>query len=127
MRSLRTFVDVETQVVSVALIASIAGADVGPGVVGAGGVPVTDPLVLTFVNVRTPEAVAAEADFTLALSPTLVVGAQGTGVATPVFFLAFINVLAVGPIADVSVEADAAVAAQSVVAAGLWVAAVQPA
>lgn len=44
--------------------------------------------------------------------------------ATPVFFLAFINVLAVGAVSNVSIEADTAVAAQGVVAVGLWVTAV---
>lgn len=83
------------------------------------------PLASTFVNISTLEAVATEADFTLALSATLVVSTKGSGMATPVFFLALVDVLAVGAISDISVEADAAVAAQGVVAAGLWVTAMQ--
>lgn len=84
-----------------------------------------DSLVSAFVNISTLEAITSEASFTLALSPTLIVGADGTGMATPVFFLAFINVLAVGSVSNVSIEANTAVAAQGVVAAGLWVTAVQ--
>lgn len=78
-----------------------------------------DPLVSAFINISTLEAVALEANFTLALPPSLKVSAESVGMATPVFFLALINVLAVGAISNVSTEADAAIAAQSVVAAGL--------
>lgn len=84
-----------------------------------------DHLVRAFVNIITLEAVAPEADFTLALSSTLEVSTEGTGMATPIFFLALVNVLAVGAISNISIEADTAVAAQGVVAAGLWVTAVQ--
>lgn len=84
-----------------------------------------DLLVGTFVNINTLEAVAFVADFTLALSPTLVVNTERFGMATPILFLALVDVLAVGAISDVSAEAVAAVAAQVVVAAGLRVTAMQ--
>lgn len=83
-----------------------------------------DSLVSAFVNISALETITTEANFTLALSPTLIVGAEGSGMAAPVFFLAFINVLAVGAVSNVSIEADTAVAAQGVVATGLWVTAV---
>lgn len=47
--------------------------------------------------------------------------------ATPVFFLTLVDVLAVGAISNVSIEADTGVAAQGVVAAGLRMTAVQAA
>lgn len=84
-----------------------------------------DSLVSAFVNISTLEAITTETRFTLALSPPLEVGADGTGMATPIFILAFINVLAVGAISNVSTEADASVAAKGVGAAGLRVTAVQ--
>lgn len=83
-----------------------------------------DSLVGALVHICALEAVTAEATFALALSSALVVGADGVGVATPVFFLAFVNVQAVGAVSHVSAEADAAVAAQGVVAASLRVTAV---
>lgn len=84
-----------------------------------------DPLVSTFINISTLEAVALVANFTHALSPALNVTTEGTGMAAPIFFLALINVLTVGAISNVSADADTAVAAQSVVAAGLCVTTVQ--
>lgn len=84
-----------------------------------------DPWGCTFINISALEAVANKATFTLALSPTLDVSTEGTGMATPIIFLALIDVLTVGAISNISIEADAAVAAWIVVAAGLWVTAVQ--
>ena len=78
-----------------------------------------DPCVSAFVNVTALEAAAHEADFTLALSPTLIVGTEGIGMATPVFFLALIDVLTVPSISNISIEAETAVTTQGVVAAGL--------
>ena len=80
-----------------------------------------DSLVGTFINIGALEAITTEANFTPALSPTLVVGADGAGMAASIFFLAFINILAVGAISNISTEAETAVAAQRVVAAGLRV------
>lgn len=124
-RSLRALVYVEAKVVSIAFVAGVAGADVGAGVVDAGGVPVADSSVGAFVHVGAPEAVTTEAEIALAPSAALGVGADGVCVATPVFFLALIDVQAVGAVSHVSVRADAAVAAQGVVAASLRVAAVE--
>lgn len=84
-----------------------------------------DSLGTAFVNVITLEAVASEADFTLALAPTRDVSTQGIGMATPIVFLALVDILTVGAISKISSKADTAVAAQGVVAAGLWVTAVQ--
>lgn len=83
------------------------------------------PLVIAFVYIRALEAVPLKPDFTLALSPPLVVGTEGSGIAAPIIFLALVDVLAVGAISNISTEADTAVASQVVVAAGLWVTAVQ--
>lgn len=124
-RSFGAFVYVQTQVVTIAFVAGIACAYIGPRIVGAGGVPVADSFVRAFVDISAQEAIAAEANLTLALSPTLIVGAEGISVAPAIFFLAFINVPAVGAISHVSTEADTAVAAQGVVAASFRVAAVQ--
>lgn len=84
-----------------------------------------DPLVHALVDVVTLEAVSPEADFTLALSTPFKISADSAGVAAAVFLLAFIDVLAVSAVSNVSAEADAAVAAQSVVATRLRVTAVQ--
>lgn len=81
-------------------------------------------LVGAFVHVSTLESVTSESNFTLALSSTLIVGADSVGMATPIFLLAFINVQAVGAISHISAEADTAVAAQGVVAVSLGVTAV---
>lgn len=86
-----------------------------------------DFLVIAFVDIGALEAVAAEANFTFAKSPTLAVGAEGVGVATSIIFLALVNVLALGAISDVSTETETAVAAKGVVAAGLRVTAVKAA
>lgn len=123
--SLGAFVYVQTQVVTIAFIASIACTYIGPRIVGAGGIPVADSLVRAFIDISAQEAITAEANLTFALSSTLIVGAEGISMAPAIFFLAFINVLAVGAISHVSIEADTAVAAQGVVAACFWVTAVQ--
>ncbi len=84
-----------------------------------------DPLVTAFIDISALEAITHKANFTLALSPTLRVSAEGTGMTTSIFFLALIDVLAVGAISNVSIEADTVEAAQGVVAAGPGVTAMQ--
>lgn len=82
-------------------------------------------LAFAFINILALKAIAHEADFTFAISPTLSVGTQGIGVAAPIVFFAIVNVLAFGAIPKISTETDTAVAAQVVVAAGFKMAAMQ--
>lgn len=86
-----------------------------------------DFLVFAFVNIGTLEAITPKANFTCAASPTHAVGAKGVGMATSIIFLAFVNVLALCTISDVSTETETAVTTKGVVAAGLWVTAVEAA
>lgn len=83
------------------------------------------PWVCALIDVRALEAVAAETDSTLALTPPFCVCTEGVFMATPVVLLALVNVLAVVAISIVSRDADAEVAAERVVAAGFLVTAVQ--
>lgn len=67
--------------------------------------------VSAFVNINTLEAITPEASFTFALSPTLIVSTDGTGMATPIIFLALVDVLTFGAISNISTGADTAVTA----------------
>lgn len=75
-----------------------------------------DSLVHALIDIITLKPVSPEANLTLTLSPSFEVSAESIDMATAIFLLAFVDVLAVGAISNVPTKADTAVAAQSVVA-----------
>lgn len=84
-----------------------------------------DPFVSALVNIRALEAVALKALSTLAVSPSLIVGTQGVGMATTIFIQALVDVLAGEAVPGVSLETETAVVSPGVLAAGLLVTLVQ--